>query len=75
MTFTNEQLLDAIRGADNLEKLQRMVGPSEEESQRNTLRNRTLDSYYEQFGDDHNEWPDYAKSLLIEQGQFERQYL
>lgn len=75
MTFTNEQLLDATRGADSLKELQRMVGPSEEESQRNMLRNRTLDSYYERFGNNHNEWPDYAKSLLNEQGQFERQYL
>lgn len=31
-TFTNEELLDAIREAYSLEELQRMVGPSEEES-------------------------------------------
>ncbi|MCK9535671.1 MAG: hypothetical protein M0Q98_13405 [Pseudomonas sp.] len=74
-TFTNEELLDAIREAYSLEELQRMVGPSEEESQRNRLRDKTLGKYYKQFGNDHNKWPEYAKDLLTEQGQFEAKYL
>jgi len=74
-TFTNEDLLNAIRKAYSLEELQRMVGPSEEESQRNTLRLETLDNYYERFGSDHNEWPEYAKNLLTEQDQFEAKYM
>ena len=73
--FTNEDLLDAIREAYSLEELQRMVGPSEEESQRNRLRDKTLGNYYKRFGNDHNKWPGYAKDLLVEQGQFEAKYL
>lgn len=68
------ELLMAIRNADSLEELQRMVGPSTEEGQANVARPARLDHYYDLFGVDHNDWPEHAKALLAAQTRFESTY-
>lgn len=74
MEFTVETLLAAIRGADSLEELQRMVGPSEDESRKNVERLAKIDSFFEQYGAYDDNWPEQAKELLAEQGRFESAY-
>ncbi|WON78053.1 hypothetical protein [Serratia sp. UGAL515B_01] len=74
MEYTVEQLLSAIRGAESLEELQRMIGPSEEDSQANVARLAKLDRFFEQYGAYSESWPEHAKSLLAEQNRFESAY-
>lgn len=75
MTLTNEQLIKAIRNANTLEDLQHMVEPSKEEIELNRLRLTSLDTYYDKYGSDPNDWPSHAKNLLEEQRQFEKRYM
>ena len=74
MAFTVDQLLDAIRGADSLEDLKRMVGPSDQESQKSMERLAKLDAYFEKYGDYGDDWPEHAKRLMEEQNQFENDF-
>ena len=74
MEHTVDSLLAAIRGADSLEELQRMVGPSEDESRKNVERLAKIDSFFVQYGAYDENWPEHAKDLLAEQGRFESAY-
>ncbi|WP_148612338.1 hypothetical protein [Aeromonas sobria] len=74
MEHTVDSLLAAIRGADSLEELQRMVGPGEEESRKNVERLAKIDGFFEKYGAQDENWPEHAKDLLAEQGRFESAY-
>jgi len=78
MKYTAQQLEDAIRNASDLAELKRMVGPSQEESERNEKRLAEIDRIYNRYGAELSYWPDHAseryRELWDEQNRFESEY-
>ncbi|MYM61605.1 hypothetical protein GTG28_20605 [Vibrio sp. OCN044] len=76
--FTVEQLISAIRNADDLSDLKRMVGASEKEWGESSKRLAEIDRIGKKYGYDTDAmpWPDAEryKSLTAEQDAFESQY-
>ena len=78
MTLTAEQLIEAIRQADSLTPLKRLVGPSEQVRVTYEQRLERIEALYEQYGLELLDWPadmlEEYNQLVDEQDKFERQY-
>lgn len=77
-TFTVEQLTNAIRTADSLSELKRMVGPTEAQNEQSSKRIAEIDSIGEQYGYNTETMPWHVaeryKRLMAEQDAFEGEY-
>lgn len=81
--FTAEQLIDAIREADTLEELQRMVGATEYQERLNRQRLAKIDELWERSQKENwpaniDLWPypfgERYKQLNQDQAEFENKY-
>ncbi|HHP5493887.1 TPA: hypothetical protein ACSCYS_004294 [Aeromonas veronii] len=73
MEFTVEQLLKAIRDADSLADLKKMVGPAKDAQEESAARLAALDRCYEQYGAYGEHWPEHAKKLWDAQELYEQE--
>jgi hypothetical protein len=75
--MTLEKLLDAIRAADSLDELKRLIGPSENEKSEAEIRQGQIDAIWAKCGSfsamDRGTQARYDR-LMAEQNEFESRY-
>jgi hypothetical protein len=79
---SSDALVNAIRNAESLGELKRLIGPSQEEEQRSIERLAQIEAKWQAnvkaHGEDPSKWPSQAwdgyNRLMAEQTEFENQY-